>query len=411
MRVIEHKKNELVLIDQDNTVLAVPNTPYFFLKYSRFEGNKISCILSKKPHIIITENKDKEFVCNYNKMQLIVQEEKKINELCTIMINNSELEFVDFFCKNFAQDNQEEILDIFFKPYETRIKKFGYPHYIIDGVFGVDKWGGIYVNNPNKKDFPWDKISLVVSGDVNNYKIIESFDGQDLIMDYSLQILVTKIFYLLNSEKKNDAMFMVQLPKKVQRWIEKEDITASINFEIVEEKKPEIFVPKSYGYFPTPPPVVNELLSHADLDEGMKILEPSAGQGHILDFLKGYDVTCCELFHANQVILKEKGYEITCENFLEFEGFDYFDRVIMNPPFELQQDIDHVNHAFLMLKEGGKLISIMSNSIRFRNNKKSKKFRELVEKNGYFVELPINSFKESGTSVHTVLVVLNKEVI
>ena len=67
------------------------------------------------------------------------------------MTNNSELEFVDFFCKNFAQDNQEEILDIFFKPYETRIKKCGFPQYIIDDVFGMDRWWHVWVRNPNNK--------------------------------------------------------------------------------------------------------------------------------------------------------------------------------------------------------------------------------------------------------------------
>ena len=80
----------------------------------------------------------------------------------------------------------------------------------------------------------------------------------------------------------------------------------------------------------------------------------------------------------------------------------------MNPPFENQKDIDHVNHAFSLLKDGGKLISIMSASVKFRKNKKTKEFRELIDENGFIIDLPEKSFKDSGTLVHTIMVVLNK---
>ncbi len=56
-----------------------------------------------------------------------------------------------------------------------------------------------------------------------------------------------------------------------------------------------------------------------------------------------------------------------------------FDRVVMNPPFERQQDIDHVSRAAGMLKPGGRLVSVMSAGVTFRENNKTRWFRDLIE--------------------------------
>lgn len=251
---------------------------------------------------------------------------------------------------------------------------------------------------------------MEVRGNVEEYKIISSFDGQDLIMDADLQRYVTKTFYLLNTEKKDDALFMVQLPKKVQRWVENGDLSVPVKWDnVIEIKEEKIFVPKCYGFFPTPAAVVQRLIDNADLEEGMKILEPSAGQGNILEFLKEYDVTVGELYSGNRTILEEKGYPVLFEDFMKYEEYEKYDRIIMNPPFAKQEDIDHVNHAYKMLKKGGRLVSVMATSIQFRDNKKSKKLRELIESKGYIEELPEESFKESGTNVRTVIVVIDKD--
>ena len=36
-----------------------------------------------------------------------------------------------------------------------------------------------------------------------------------------------------------------------------------------------------WSYFPTPPAVIRELIQHANLEDGLSILEPSAGKGAI----------------------------------------------------------------------------------------------------------------------------------
>ncbi len=420
MIVAQTRESELTLYDGQQ-VRMVPNTPYFSLKYAVFEGNKISYVLNQKPYMKIFETGEKEFECSYDKMSISVTEKNNIEELCKIILehqkNSNPVNFENFFAKHFAVDNQKEILDLVLNAHTKRLTENPAFDYTIDGIFGIRAAGEIYVKNPlNKKKFPWDRISIKVE-EMPSAKIILSRDvmwadsevSRDIILDANMQKLVTKISYLLSSEKKHDVMFMVQLPRKVQRWIDAGEKTDIIKWNVPTEIKEEITVPKFYNYFPTPLAVVDVLLQHAAIKENDKVLEPSAGQGHILDHLKNCDVTCGELYPGNQIILKEKGYEIAFDDFMNFESPDTFDKITMNPPFEAQKDIEHVIHAFTMLKAGGRLVSVMANGITFRDNYKTMQLKKLIERSGYIVDLPKESFKKSGTGINTVIVVIDKD--
>jgi hypothetical protein len=419
MKVAQTRESELTLYDGQQ-VRMVPNTPYFSLKYAVFEGNKISYVLNQKPYMRIFETGEKEFECNYNKMSISITEKDEVDELCKIILqhqNNADsINFENFFAKHFAENNQKEILDLVLNAHSKRLTENPAFDYTIDGIFGIRAEGEIYVKNPlNKKDFPWDRIKIIVS-EMPRTKIILSRDvlwadsevSRDIILDANMQKLITKISYLLSSEKKHDAMFMVQLPRKVQRWIDIGDMATTIKWNVPTEIKEEITVPKFYNYFPTPIAIVEILLQHAEIKENMTVLEPSAGQGHILEYLKNCHITCGELYLGNQLILKEKGYDVAFDDFMEFESPDTFDRIIMNPPFDEQKDIDHVTQAYTMLKPGGRLISVMANGITFRDNYKTVQLKELIEKNGYIINLPKESFKKSGTGINTVIVVIDK---
>ena len=48
-----------------------------------------------------------------------------------------------------------------------------------------------------------------------------------------------------------------------------------------------------------------------------------------------------------------------------------YDKIIMNPPFENGQDIDHIRHAYSLLNDGGRVVCIMSEGTFYRNDKKS----------------------------------------
>lgn len=172
------------------------------------------------------------------------------------------------------------------------------------------------------------------------------------------------------------------------------------------------------GYFPTPPALVERMIDLAELDSNHVILEPSAGQGHIADLICeavniSHDaIDVCEILPENEEILKDKWYRPY--GFFEamaLASTRKYERILMNPPFEMQQDITHVETAFNLLVDGGILVAIMSSGVMFRENKKTVAFREnILDKYAVSIEdNPAGSFKESGTMVNTVMIKLVKE--
>jgi predicted RNA methylase len=172
----------------------------------------------------------------------------------------------------------------------------------------------------------------------------------------------------------------------------------------------EIVPPKKYGYFPTPAAMALRVVELAEIQHQHRILEPSAGQGGIATHLPGGNVLdCVELLPDNVRVLKDKSFNVIHEgDFLSMVPVAMYDRVCMNPPFERQQDIDHVMHAWKFLKPNGRLVAIMASSVAFRENKKTVEFREFLTANGHLEHNPEGAFKESGTMVNTVTVVLYK---
>ena len=165
------------------------------------------------------------------------------------------------------------------------------------------------------------------------------------------------------------------------------------------------------GYFATPSALRAELFELADVQPGHRFLEPQAGSGGIADDAKalGAIVDCCEVWFALRDILKAKGHNLIGHDFLDTEIKPIYDRIVMNPPFEKLQDIAHIQKAFKCLKDGGLLVSIMSNGPFFRRDSKCQAFREWFEEmNGYKLDVPAGAFKESGTNVASIIIVLEK---
>jgi hypothetical protein len=167
------------------------------------------------------------------------------------------------------------------------------------------------------------------------------------------------------------------------------------------------------GFFETPRKVVERMLELVPFPIGETnsyfVLEPSAGLGAIARYLHGLNFTLIEKNHERCEELKKTYKHVLEMDFLEFNQSEFFMRIYMNPPFEELRDIDHVIHAYDLLADGGKMISVMAESAFFRSDKKSVAFREWLEEvNAYNEKLPEGSFKESGTGVNARLVVIEK---
>lgn len=172
---------------------------------------------------------------------------------------------------------------------------------------------------------------------------------------------------------------------------------------------------QEFGYFPTPPAIVDQLIELAAIEPGMEVLEPSAGQGAIAAAVaaQGAVVDCVELQPENGALLTAAGYarEVLVHDFLQTSHAFHYDRIVMNPPFARQADIRHVLHAHRFVKRGGLLVSVMSNGVTFRNTPLTREFRALMDlEGGRLINLPEGAFAESGTGVNTVIAVIPRAV-
>ncbi len=167
------------------------------------------------------------------------------------------------------------------------------------------------------------------------------------------------------------------------------------------------------GYFPTPRPVVERMLELAQIEAERKVLEGSAGKGNIADLIReqhpGCYLSVIEINQSLREILIAKGHELIGNDFLQHQ--EKYSYIVINPPFENGQDIEHVLHAYNLLYPGGRLVSIMCEGTFFRNDKKAIEFRNWFESvNGYEEKVTAGSFLQSerSTGVATRIVVIDK---
>jgi hypothetical protein len=219
-------------------------------------------------------------------------------------------------------------------------------------------------------------------------------------------------------------------------WFKRDDLVDKVNqllgeyygAPIPEEREPEedtglhrpkTSLAKNFGFFPTPDDAADRMLETCPLyrekDQPKVVaLEPSAGTGNLARRLvaKGAIVDCVEVQPALASQLADaKIYRkvLPCD-FMQLPANPVYDLVAMNPPFDLERDIDHVMHALEFLKPTGCLVAIMSASTEFRETKKSVAFRALIEKmHGQFSDLPAGSFSSVGTNVNTITLKVFKD--
>ena len=125
----------------------------------------------------------------------------------------------------------------------------------------------------------------------------------------------------------------------------------------------------------------------------MRVLEPSCGDGRILDAVKNYGQQALGIeYHAVRAAeAMAKGHSVVTANFLECPPRAEFDAVVMNPPFYGRHYVKHVRHALKFLKPGGVLVSILPATAHYDH-------RELE---GEWRDLPVGSFAEAGTNAPT----------
>ena len=178
--------------------------------------------------------------------------------------------------------------------------------------------------------------------------------------------------------------------------------------EVVNDKK-------KFQEFFTPPEVADLLIREARIEDHTRVLEPSAGQGALARLIEArYKVTveCVELQAKNTDVLESKGLHVVQGDFLKLHPAHLggsFDRIVANPPFSNNQDIDHVTHMADFLAEGGRLVSLMSMNWCAGSQRKQIAFRYRLDALGAEItQVPEGMFKQSGTMVPTCVVRIDR---
>lgn len=134
-------------------------------------------------------------------------------------------------------------------------------------------------------------------------------------------------------------------------------------------------------FYPTPTNVINTMMLDEDI-LGKTILEPSAGSGNIVSWLKDNgagEVIACEKDETLQKLLAGK-CELISDDFLSVtsDQVSHVDYIVMNPPFS--DGIRHIKHAFDIAPTGCTVISLCNSSnLERRYSSERQELYELVE--------------------------------
>jgi phospholipid N-methyltransferase len=179
-------------------------------------------------------------------------------------------------------------------------------------------------------------------------------------------------------------------------------------------------------FYPTPPSLINKMVSDIDFNRIKTILEPSAGSGNIVEKViekmkhahhsyysreeKKYDIDCIEIDQNLRYILQGKGLKVIHDDFLTYDGFKKYDLVIMNPPFS--NGDKHVLKALELIEQGGQLVAIIN--AETIKNPYSNIRKDLINKLNTYnasIEYLQEEFKEAErtTNVEIALIKVNIE--
>lgn len=181
----------------------------------------------------------------------------------------------------------------------------------------------------------------------------------------------------------------------------------------------EIVDPKQeFDYFQTPEELALRMAEMLGAKSHHSFLEPSAGGGRlcraVLEFypkISKDQIWFFEIQYNLRVALVDDGFQYIESDFSSSKTAEKFDRIIANFPFSNGQDIAHCRKAYDCLRPGGRMVCITGPSWQWRTQKKFVEFKTWINSLARVLiePLPAGTFKDSGTNVPALLLVIDKE--
>lgn len=164
-------------------------------------------------------------------------------------------------------------------------------------------------------------------------------------------------------------------------------------------------------FYPTPENVILQMLEGYDVSNKI-ILEPSAGKGNIVDFLKEHgatEVIACEINQDLKKILASK-CRVIADDFLTItsDRISHIEMIVMNPPFSA--DEKHILHAWDIAPAGCEIIALCNlNTVKNPHTKQREKLVDIIEEHGDWEDLE-DCFTEAErrTNVEIALIKIKK---
>jgi hypothetical protein len=223
----------------------------------------------------------------------------------------------------------------------------------------------------------------------------------DIQLDRDLYLEVKKALELIGGKWKSG---------KVKGFVFSQDPTELLEQISNGEKRN---LKKEYQFFATPDSIADRLVKLAEIDIDSTILEPSAGQGAIINAINRLypykAIDCYELMDINRTFLSKIVTAYIRGNDFLIECDKNYDRIIANPPFSKNQDIDHIYKMYDCLNDNGILVSVASMHWHSCTHKKESEFFSwLVQHKAEIIDIEAGEFKESGTMVSSCIVKIRK---
>ncbi|MEK0347056.1 MAG: hypothetical protein QQN44_01845 [Nitrosopumilus sp.] len=222
MKILEVRP-EQVICEINGQISTRPNSPYYSLKYFKYDNRRIAYTFSDKSFVRETYD-DRIFNCWHegNRIQL----RQDLSERLAAAIDHHEMygnirEYVELFKMAYAEIPFWDILDLYLKHVKgvDRTKE----GFIVYGDFKIDYQGNAWV----KPQFPvelkserdaWYSLCIVMQGTGHRYEakqaLLPDQFGKLVEVNAITMTIISKIMFLLNPNL-TDKPFRDQLSKKL----------------------------------------------------------------------------------------------------------------------------------------------------------------------------------------------------
>ncbi len=170
------------------------------------------------------------------------------------------------------------------------------------------------------------------------------------------------------------------------------------------------------NFYPTPEKLIKKMIDKVNNKSPKYILEPSAGKGDIIEAINnnrcfGYgrkEIRAIELDNDLFATLQGKDIEVIERDFLNYNGGDIFDLIIMNPPFD--NGAKHLLKAIEILYSGEIVCLLNAETIKNPYCESRKELVKQLSELGADIEYISNGFSDAQRQTDVEIALIHIEV-